>query len=258
MAFVVGKDPQDENRRVLASTKNNLAMPPASLMFGLEEADSGSVRVTWLGPSEVSAKDLLATPQDQGQSDARGEAVEFLNEVLADGPVPAGQVNEEAEDAGIKERTLARAKKTLGVISYREGEGGERGRGRWLWKLPVVDLVDGIKDANRPIKDAKGCQEQDGGSLNHSEGVEEAQFRIDKPDALRVPSTEERPIKDANPIKDARLPTLENGGTLNHGGDESIKAANRGSLKECGHGYPEGAGCYLCDPDHPYRQKGAS
>jgi hypothetical protein len=28
MAFVVGKDPQDESRRVLASTKNNLAKPP--------------------------------------------------------------------------------------------------------------------------------------------------------------------------------------------------------------------------------------
>jgi hypothetical protein len=21
----------------------------------------------------------------------------------------------------------------------------------------------------------------------------------------------------------------------------------------CGHGYPQGEGCYLCDPDHPYR-----
>ena len=112
MAFVVGKDPQDENRRVLASTKNNLATPPQSLMFGLEEAESGSVRVNWLGQSEVSAKDLLATPQDQEHADARGEAVEFLEEILSGGPVPAAQVKEEAEDAAISERTLARAKKT--------------------------------------------------------------------------------------------------------------------------------------------------
>ena len=49
MAFVVGKDPQDEDSRVLASTKNNLAMPPTSLMFALEEAESGAVRVDWLG-----------------------------------------------------------------------------------------------------------------------------------------------------------------------------------------------------------------
>jgi RecA-family ATPase len=150
MAYVVGKDPQDENRRVLASTKNNLATPPQSLMFGLEEAESSSVRVNWLGQSEVSAKDLLATPQDQDHADARSEAVEFLNEILIDGPVAASQVKEEAEDAGISERTLARAKKAIGVMSYREGETGERGKGQWLWKLPVVDLVDDIKDATYP------------------------------------------------------------------------------------------------------------
>src|ERR687898_489049 len=101
MAFVVGKDPQDENRRVVASTKNNLAKPPKSLMFTLEEAESGSVMVNWLGESEVSAKDLLATPQDKEHADARSEAVEVLNDVLANGPVPASQVKQEAEDAGI-------------------------------------------------------------------------------------------------------------------------------------------------------------
>jgi hypothetical protein len=254
MAFVVGKDPQDENRRVLASTKNNLAMPPASLMFGLEEAEGGSVRVNWLGQSEVSARDLLATPQDQEHADARSEAVEFLNEVLADGPVAASQVKGEAEDAGISERTLARAKKTVGVISYREGETGERGKGQWLWRLPVVDVVDGdVKDASASIKDAKGCQNNNGGILNHTEGIEEAESRIRKPESLRMPSAEENPIKAANLIKDARVPTLRSSGNLNRGSGENIKAATGGSLKECGHGFANGKGCYLCDPEHPYR-----
>ena len=117
MAFVVGKDPQDENRRVLASTKNNLAKSPKSLMFTLEEAENGAVRVNWLGDSEVSAKDLLATQQDQEHADARSEAIEFLNDVLCEGPVPASQVKEEAEDSGISERTLWRAKKVLGVVA---------------------------------------------------------------------------------------------------------------------------------------------
>jgi RecA-family ATPase len=258
MAFVVGKDPQDEGRRVLASTKNNLAMPPKSLMFGLEEAESGSVKVNWLGQSEVSAKDLLATPQDQEHADARSEAVEFLNEVLADGPVAASQVKEEAEDTGISERTLARAKKMLGVMSYREGETGSRGKGQWLWKLPFVDLVDDFKDATVPIKDAKGCQNNNGGILNHAEGIEEAESRIDKPDSLRMPTTEERPIKGANLIKDATVPTVGEVGTLNQDEVEAIKNANGGSLKRCGHGYPNGKGCYLCDPEHPYPKGGPS
>ena len=259
MAFVVGKDPQDEDRRVLASTKNNLAMPPSSLMFGLEEADSGSVRVNWLGQSEVSAKDILATPQDQEHSDSRSEAVEFLNDVLADGPIAASQIKEEAEDAAISERTLARAKKTLGVKSYREGETGSRGRGQWLWKLPVVDLIDDdIKDATEPIKDAKGCQNKDGGILNHRGGTEEVENPIDKPDSLRMPTTVEEPIKDATTIKDATMPTLGKGGSLNQDTGETIKAATVGILKDCGHGYEDGKGCYLCDPDHPYRKNGGS
>ena len=132
MAFVVGKDPQDENRRVLASTKNNLAKPPKSLMFTLEEAESGAVRVNWLGNSEISAKDLLATPQDQEHADARSEAVEFLRDVLADGPVPARDIVQNAKDARIAEKTLRRTQKILGVVPYRESEAGKRGAGRWL------------------------------------------------------------------------------------------------------------------------------
>jgi hypothetical protein len=244
MAFVVGKDPRDENRRVLASTKNNLAMPPASLMFGLEEAESGSVRVNWLGQSEVTAKDLLATPQDQEHADARSEAVEFLIEILADGPVAANQVKEEAEVAGIKERTLARAKKELRVISYREGATGERGKGQWLWKLPGVDLVDGgVKDASN-----------DGGILNRTECNEEAEFRIDKPDSLRMPTNIKEPIKGANMIKDARVPRVGEVDTLDHDEPDSTKNANGGSVNDCIHGLPGGKNCYLCDPGHPYRQ----
>jgi hypothetical protein len=256
MAFVVGKDPQDEDRRVVAPTKNNLAMPPKSLMFGLEEVQSGSVRVNWLGHSEVSAKDVLATPQDQEHADARSEAVEFLNDILADGPVEASQIKEEAEDAGISERTLARAKKALGVVSYREGETGERGKGRWLWKLPVVDLVDDdIKDAREPIKDATSPLNENGGILNHGGNAEKEESRIDKPDSLRMPTTGEVLIKDANPIKDARVPTLEDGGSLNRGEAETIKDANDGNLKKCIHNHPGGKGCYVCDPDHPHRVK---
>jgi len=247
MAFVVGKDPQDENRRVLAPTKNNLAMPPKSLMFGLEEAEGGSVRVNWLGHSEASAKDLLATPQDQEHADARGEAIEFLKEVLADGPVAASQVKEEAEDAGISERTLARAKKVLGVISYREGETGERGKGQWLWKLPVVNLVEGdIKYASGPIKDVKGCQNNNGGILNRTGGIEEAKSRIDKPDSLRLPTSAKEPIKGASLIKDARMPGLENSGTLNRDSTQPIKNANSGSLKECIHGLTPDV-CKVCN-----------
>jgi hypothetical protein len=237
MAFVVGKDPQDENRRVLAATNNNLAKPPKSLMFTLEEAENGAVRVNWLGESEVSAHQLLATPREEEHADARSEAVEFLNDVLADGPVAASQVKEEAEDAGISERTLWRAKKVLGVLAYREGESGGRGKGHWFWKLPVLDLAD--KDCHESFKDAKSALNNNGGSLNHSGELEEGESHIDKPDSLSLPPAQKAPIKDATRIKAASVPTVE----------------EVGPLKECIHGYVGGKGCYVCDLDHPYKLK---
>jgi AAA domain-containing protein len=184
MAYVVGKDPQDENRRVLASTKNNLAMPPASLMFGLKEAESGSVRVNWLGQSEVSAKDTLTIPQDQELADARSEAVEFLTDVLADGPLPAKQVIEEADEAGIAEKTLRRAKKLLDVTAYRESAAGEkRGSGRWMWKLPMVELVeDDLQDDHPGVQGGQGGPKEDGGYLKRLEGTQTRESGIDKRD----------------------------------------------------------------------------
>ena len=78
-------------------------------------------------------------PYACGWVGAHSEATEFLNDVLAKGPVPAHEIIHDAEDAAIAEKTLRRAKKLLGVIAYRESEAGERrGVGRWLWKLPTL------------------------------------------------------------------------------------------------------------------------
>jgi hypothetical protein len=237
LAFVVGKDPRDENRRVLASTKNNLAPPPQSFMFGLEEAKSGSVRVNWLGQSEVSAKDILATPQDHEHADARGEAVEFLNQVLADGPLPAKQVIVEADDAGIAEKTLRRAKKILGVIVYRENITGEkRGSGRWLWKLPMVELVEnGFQGRHQDVQDGQGGPKENGGHLEYVRDLQTQVSSIDEPN-----------VQDGHVVT-SRWPDVQDG--------QPASLLEGGHLRECGHGLQGGKGCYLCDPEHPYRLK---
>ena len=201
MAFVVGKDPKDDNRRVLASTKNNLAPTPRSLVFGLTEADNGSVEVNWLGQSEVSAKDILATPQDQEHADARGEAVEFLNDVLADGPMPAKEVVEEADDAGIAEKTLRRAKKLLNVMVYRENTTGEgRGSGRWMWRLPTVELVEeDFQGGHRDVQGGHVTPNKNGGHLEQVEGRNTRRCGIDKPD-----------VQDGHDVS-SRWPSVQDG-----------------------------------------------
>jgi hypothetical protein len=237
MAFVVGKDPQDENRRVLASTKNNLAKPPKSLMFTLEEAESGAVRVNWLGDSEVSAKDLLATPQDKEYADALSEAVEFLNDALANRPVPARDIIRDAEDAGISEKTLRRAKKLLGVVAYREGEAGRRGAGRWLWKLPIADLVTREnKDGQSAVQGGHGAQEKSGGHLN-----------------LQVDAVARKSGLPKRNIHEDQHNDLDSHEDLGGQDGQDGQRLKTGHLKRCIHDFPGGKGCYVCDLQHPYR-----
>jgi hypothetical protein len=139
MGALVAKDPKDEERRVLAPTKNNLAVHPKGLLYNLEEANNGAVRVLWAGESEYSASALFQSVRVDN-ADARREAEAFLVSLLSDGPVPKASVEEEATDANISTGTLRRAKTSLGVITERENEvGGERGAGRWVWKLPATE-----------------------------------------------------------------------------------------------------------------------
>ena len=53
------------------------------------------------------------------------------------------QVKEEAKETGISERTVNTTKKRGGgSVTYRESKAGEgRGAGRWMWEMPVCELV---------------------------------------------------------------------------------------------------------------------
>ena len=58
------------------------------------------------------------------------EAIEFLRECLSSGPMGQKDVKAAAKRAGIKERTLYRAKKELEVRSHKLGYGDS-----WAWSL---------------------------------------------------------------------------------------------------------------------------
>ncbi|MGI9048030.1 MAG: AAA family ATPase [Rubrobacteraceae bacterium] len=138
--LLVAKDPQDDSRRVLAPQKSNLSEPAPSLVFTLEAADNGAVRVSWRGESTLNASKLLSAPADEEGRSAQAEARDFLTDLLEAGPVPSDEVQKEARAAGIAESTLRRAKSSLGVKAEREGEPGKRGGGRWVWTLPAIKM----------------------------------------------------------------------------------------------------------------------
>lgn len=139
--LLVAKDPQDPTgrRRCLASTKANLAVKLPTLVFRLVSTTGsrtfGAPRVEWLGAADTTAESLLATTVRDKDRTALAEAESILQAILSGGPVSAKEVVRQATEAGVAERTLRRAKVTLGVEAVKKGGPGEKGR--WLWRLPT-------------------------------------------------------------------------------------------------------------------------
>jgi hypothetical protein len=104
---------------VLSQVKNNLGcLPTWSLEYEVGvtqmEVSDGTAWVPYLvmgEPTRRSVEDLL----DTSNTRAIAQAKDFLNRVLNEGKKLSKEVSEEAHELGIAERTLARAKKDLGV-----------------------------------------------------------------------------------------------------------------------------------------------
>lgn len=137
-ALIVGPDPNDGTRRVLATLKNNLSEHAPALTYSVGPP-GGTGFVTWHGPARLTADDLVREPTGPGMPSARDTAKEYLRERLSGGPAPAEEVVEEAKARGIAKPTLDRAKKELNVVSRRSGPS-------WCWCLPDGGSADDHDD----------------------------------------------------------------------------------------------------------------
>lgn len=142
-ALLLARHPDDKARRVVAVSKSNLAAEATSWVFSVSVDTAGRPSVAWEShPSELTAEDLVKAMDERGKGaatdTASGEAEEFLREVLADGPRPSKDVEEEAREAHrITSRTLDRARKNLGVSARPEVLVGPDGRSRRVWTLSL-------------------------------------------------------------------------------------------------------------------------
>ncbi len=134
--LLFARDPEDEKRCVIAGTKANLSRLATSLAYRLDSTPGDVARVSWLGESSLSAGRPLAGQEDAQERGALDEARDFLRDLLREGPHPVKTVNAAARDAGVGDRTLRRARETLGVRAVKQGFGRE---GHWVWKLPDDD-----------------------------------------------------------------------------------------------------------------------
>jgi hypothetical protein len=128
-AILVAKHPEDPEVIVIAHVKYNLSKRGVSWQFELVmEKDQTLPILKWLGPTDLTAEDLLSTPGHDRPS-ALNEAIDFLRDYLDDGQEPAEGVKTAASARSISGRTLDRAKDKIGVIAKKRGN-------RWFWTLP--------------------------------------------------------------------------------------------------------------------------
>ena len=132
-AFLVAPHPEDDQRRVFGSIKSNLSAPPKVLGFRFTDG----VFAWEPNPVDIKMNDVLSQPEPPRERLAFEEAVEFIAELLADGPIAVQQVRREAKSVGISDPSLRRAKASLDITSNRRSKGND-GDGHWEWSLPQV------------------------------------------------------------------------------------------------------------------------
>lgn len=130
-SWLIAEDPVDPEHRLLLSMKLNVGKPAPSWGYKIRSDDEGRPIVAWDGSANsMTAGAIMAAELDRPDKEL-DKAIGFLQELLANGPVPKSTVDAEARGAGYSAATIKRAKATLGVHAKKDGmEGG------WLWYLP--------------------------------------------------------------------------------------------------------------------------
>ena len=120
--LIVGRVKGEPEVRVVCHVKSSLAPEGKSIAFRLDKEEG----FQWIGEYDVSVDDLLAA-DNRGQKVR--EAKEFLKEILKSGSMTQKEISEEAENHGIKNKTLWNAKSDLKVESVKIGN-------QWFLMLP--------------------------------------------------------------------------------------------------------------------------
>ncbi len=123
-----------EEPRKLVRIKSNIGRTGDGFTYTLQRVPvpSGEAqRVVWGSAIEGSAQQLL----QGGEGNKEAQAVIFLQTRLGNGAVLERDMRKFADDEGLTDSTLKRAKKKLGVVS-KKGEGSANPP--WYWSLPPL------------------------------------------------------------------------------------------------------------------------
>ena len=170
MGFLYGRDPGDEDRRVLANVKSNICEKRQAMVFELDTVEQEingeleSVPVLHFDCEDsieaikLVASDKRTTGKVGRPADKAAQACEWLTTYLfmawskrqagdaSAYPVLGKVVFEDAQQAGLHERTLRRAADQMHI--KKSGRGGTK----VTWSLPdeVLDMLTGVADEKPP------------------------------------------------------------------------------------------------------------
>lgn len=145
---------QQGGGRILVRAKSNIGMDNGGFKYELRQGelpDHPGITASWAEwgePLTGEARELLDVAEvstDPEERSARDEAKDFLRALLVHGPVPAKQIQKDAEDAGHNWKTVQRAKKDLGIIAEKIGGYFAKNKQQWVWRWP-----DPLKKDNTP------------------------------------------------------------------------------------------------------------
>lgn len=125
--------------RLFCRAKSNIGPDDGGFEYDLHQAELKThpgifaSSVLWGEPVEGAARELLATADatgDDGEGGTLADAKRFLGDLLADGPMRAGEVFKAADQAGYSKRSIQRAANALKVKRHKDGM-----KGGWTWRL---------------------------------------------------------------------------------------------------------------------------
>lgn len=179
--LLAADDPKDETRRIFAVVKSNLAEFPPALAYrvvGVQlEGDISTSRIEWLGQApQIDVRELLVS-RDPDDRSAREDAIEFLVEAgVQETAQPVADLMKAASAMQIGEKTLQRARRSLGIPAWLDEFGGS-----WKWGPkpdPGLDTQSGLLPPVQLSKlDLPGETPPQRPSLDTREGLGEAGLR---------------------------------------------------------------------------------
>ena len=134
-SFLVSRDNDDPDRRLMLPLKNNLAKDTHGFGYRIEEHNLSGIEtsnVTWEKDSvDLTAEEVLS--DHVGRLDNRGNAENFLLQELAGGlKIPCKELYKRAEEMGISPKVLWTVKDKIGVQANKVDF-----KGGWVWHLPL-------------------------------------------------------------------------------------------------------------------------